>query len=436
MELHAAGPVKIFDTAGIDEEGSLGEKKRRKVLSTLKECDLSIVVINLGHLLGNSQLPLLPNNTKELEELLRWEKLLVERSLQAGAVPVLVFNAPNHVVSDHPKEHLETLKESARKIVDPHHKLSTHSIDIASPASSSSAYDFVEEAAKAAGAAHAVPCLPRRYLSPDAMVFLNIPMDEETPSMRLLRPQALVQEESIRKFATTIAYRMDLNAARSPDKEDVERERRRFLKALQPILKHDGPAIIVTDSQAVDIVHPWTLDVETGRPMVPFTTFSIAMIQRQSRGNLPTFVEGIGALKRLQPGDRVLVAEACNHNRITETCNDIGMVQIPNKLQASVGGSPGNHIDGEGTKGIVIEHAFGREFPELDDPESGGLKRFKLAVHCGGCMVDAQKIVARVSDLREAGVPVTNYGLLLAYAHSPEAMKRALEPWEVQVEHL
>ena len=238
--------------------------------------------------------------------------------------------------------------------------------------------------------------------------------------MRLLRPQALVQEEAIRRFATTIAYRMNLNAARSDDPEVSERERQRFLRALKPVLEHDGPAIIVTDSQAVDIVHPWTMNSTTGKPTVPFTTFSIALVHRQSRGALPVFAAGIEAFSNLQPGDKVLVAEACNHNRITELCNDIGMVQIPQKLQAKVGGS-----------GVQIEHAFGREFPELDDPATGGLGRFKLAVHCGGCMVDPQKIRARVSDLEEAKVPVTNYGLLLAYAHSPDAMRRALEPWGV-----
>jgi hypothetical protein len=77
----------------------------------------------------------------------------------------------------------------------------------------------------------------------------------------------------------------------------------------------------------VDIVHPWTLGAD-GQPLVPFTTFSICMIQRQSSGKLPLFAEGLKAFKALKPGDRVLIAEACNHNRITDICNDIGMVQV------------------------------------------------------------------------------------------------------------
>lgn len=421
MELHAAGPVKLFDTAGIDEEGGLGDKKRRKVLATIKECDLAVVVVSLGQLEASLGAALADDGA--LAEALKWEKLLVEKATSGGAVPVLVFNRhKSHADPEYAAA--EALQERVRRILDPSSTVGVHSARLSSPNATEPLSQFIEDTAKEAGAAHSVPCLPDEYLTPDAMVFMNIPMDAETPSMRLLRPQALVQEEAIRRFATTIAYRMDLNAARSDDPEVVERERQRFLRALQPVLNHDGPAIIVTDSQAVDILHPWTLDPVSKEPIVPFTTFSIAMVHRQSRGALPVFAAGIEAFRNLQPGDKVLVAEACNHNRITELCNDIGMVQIPNKLQARVGGS-----------GVQIEHAFGREFPELDDPATGGLGRFKLAVHCGGCMVDPQKIRARVSDLEDAGVPVTNYGLLLAYAHSPDAMRRALEPWGVESHH-
>ena len=79
--------------------------------------------------------------------------------------------------------------------------------------------------------------------------------------------------------------------------------------------------------QAIDIVHPWTMGVN-GEPLVPLTTFSICMIHRQSGGRLPLFAEGIKAMKALKSGDRVLIAEACNHNRITDICNDIGMIQV------------------------------------------------------------------------------------------------------------
>lgn len=279
---------------------------------------------------------------------------------------------------------------------------------------------FVQTGVAASKGKNSARSLPDWSLTPDSAVFLNIPMDAETPSMRLLRPQALVQEEAIRSWATTTAYRMDLAAARGDDAAAREAERGRFMRAIAPLLAHEGPKLLVTDSQAIDIVHPWTLDA-SGTPLLPITTFSIAMAHRQSGGRLSLFVDGLRAVisegggAGLVASDRVLIAEACNHNRITSDCNDIGMVQLPQKLKAMCGG-----------QGPVIEHAFGREYPEVED---GKLSSFKLALHCGGCMIDAQKMRARLMDMQEAGVPVTNYGLFLSYVHDPKALARCLEPW-------
>lgn len=73
-----------------------------------------------------------------------------------------------------------------------------------------------------------------------------------------------------------------------------------------------------------------------------------------------------------------------------------------------------------------------REYPELSEKSSRSSPKFKLALHCGGCMIDAQKMRARIADMEDAGVPVTNYGLFLSYVQSPDALKRVLEPWGVQ----
>lgn len=96
-------------------------------------------------------------------------------------------------------------------------------------------------------------------------------------------------------------------------------------------------------------------------------------------------------------------------------CNDIGMVQIPNMVAAQC-------------DGVTIDHAFGREFPALDK----GLGSYDLIVHCGACMIDHQKMRARLCDAQEAGVPITNYGLVMSYAYNGhDALRRVLEPWEV-----
>jgi hypothetical protein len=147
-------------------------------------------------------------------------------------------------------------------------------------------------------------------------------------------------------------------------------------------------------------------------------------------------------------GDRILVAEACNHNRITTACNDIGLVQVPaalGRVSGGGGGGGGQAGSGSGGGGLVLEHAWGRSLPGLvgggdgDDatatatstaPAATTPPRYALAIHCGGCMLDRQAVAARLRSLAAAGVPVTNYGLLLAAAGAgPGAVERAVAPW-------
>uniref|UniRef100_A0A7S0MUN0 G domain-containing protein n=1 Tax=Pyramimonas obovata TaxID=1411642 RepID=A0A7S0MUN0_9CHLO len=322
MELHEIGPVKIFDTAGINEAGELGDKKARKTLAALKETDAAVIVVNAVALAQAG------TDAARLAEVLEWEKQLVALGRRYGSTPMLVVNQKrvNGRAVPVPPELMAAIK---RILAPPGGDLLAVQADLSNDAGRQSITNFLQaEILKVKRDGDAVPAIPAQFLSEDAVVFLNIPMDAETPTMRLLRPQALVQEEAIRHFATTIAYRMNLNHARSDNPAEVAHERARFNRALQPVLDHKGPKLIITDSQAVDILHPWTLD-EAGAPLVPFTTYSIAMINRMSGGRLQTFVDGVEALKQLREGDRVLVAEACNHNRITDNCNDIGMVQIP-----------------------------------------------------------------------------------------------------------
>ncbi|WIA39023.1 hypothetical protein OEZ86_005171 [Tetradesmus obliquus] len=436
MELHELGPVKLFDTAGIDEAGQLGEKKRRKTLSALKECDVSVVVVDVQRqqalLRGAGLQESLQESSsssealqRHLQESLKWEQGVLQDAGHYGVVPLLLLN----LKGCRPGPDTQALVRAVQGVLDPSGGQLSLTLDLHDAAADvpGRVASFLQDGVTRSRKRPATRSLPDWALTPEASVFLNIPMDAETPSMRLLRPQALVQEEAIRYWATTTAYRMDLAAARSSDASAVERERQRFMRALQPLLQADGPKLLVTDSQAMDIVHPWTLDA-SGRPLLPITTFSIAMIHRQSGGKLPLFVEGIKALQQLVPGDRVLIAEACNHNRITDHCNDIGMVQIPQKLERLCG------------KGLQLEHAFGREYPDLAEEGSSSSSsgaaqpKFKLALHCGGCMIDAQKMRARIADMEDAGVPVTNYGLFLSWVQAPEAMRRVLEPWGVDMD--
>lgn len=113
---------------------------------------------------------------------------------------------------------------------------------------------------------------------------------------------------------------MDLSRARSPDRVVREAERARFVGMLGRL---PPGSLVVTDSQAVDVVDPWTT-ADAGVGEVDVTTFSVAMIHRMSGGRLQAYVDGLATVLDLREGDRVLVAEACNHVRIPEQCDDIG----------------------------------------------------------------------------------------------------------------
>nr|AGH33866.1 hydrogenase maturase HydF [Paratrimastix pyriformis] len=434
MEFHAMGPVKLFDTAGADEQGGLGSKKLAKTLSALKESDLVIVVVDAF--------------TPGVRSDLKVERELVRHAMELGKSVLVLFNGPAaaHTTPAATSELIRDLTAPFRTQFPQYFQTQTPP----SPSSPSSAPSPSSSSPRAAASRPAagprilsittdlhqpgtgarlvqlieanfparqapgsvLPALPR-----DSTVFLNIPLDEESPTTRLLRPQALVLTHLLNSYANAFAYRMDLTKARSPDPAVRATEKARFLDKIHALqrCRPNGLGLLVTDSQAIDVVHPWTLG-PTGEPLVPVTTFSIALINHQTEGRLAQFIEGLRALETLRPGDRVLVAEACNHNRIAAVCNDIGTVQLPKKFAQRYG--PG---------AIQIDHEFGREFP------IERLAQYRLVVHCGACMIDRQKMIARLDDLKRAGVPVTNYGVLLSYLASPKALARAVEPFGIRV---
>jgi len=372
MEIHTLGPIKLFDTAGIDEKTSLGIKKKQKTIACLKECDLLLLVID-------------PNVfSKENLQIIEFSKKY-QKSL------LLVFNhfktkknPPIHFDLSFPKIHLDLTDKNAKDL------LVNFILNNCTPSNNQK--------------------LLFPYLKKDDIVFLNIPMDEETPEKRLLRPQAFVQEYLIRRFIPTFAYRMDLKKARSQNKHIQSREFLRFQKFLNLLNTSKNLKLLITDSQAIDIIHPWTLD-DKGSPLVDITTFSVIMAHQKA--DLSCFIKGINALEKLESNDKILIAEACNHNRIKE---DIGSVQIPNKIHKHFGENK-----------IQIDHCFGRDFTSFN------LKDYKLIIHCGGCMLDMQKMQSRLNDLKESNIPITNYGLILSYFQSKQAFKRVLKPFNYQL---
>ncbi|KAG2378071.1 hypothetical protein C9374_008693 [Naegleria lovaniensis] len=408
MEIHGIGPTKLFDTPGTDEASELGEKKRQKTITSLKESDLAVVVID-------------PFNSSSVVQC----KWLMNECEKYGKPFCVLFNVSDQKRSEAKVENLSDKLDSIEtelKINEFDQSSGVNKlfcgatcVDLQSPIAHSKCIKFLEDCFRKSKlrmdlgpAPLPTKLLPK--MEEDTTVFLNIPMDEETPSGRLLKPQAMVHEYLLREYSNVFSYRMNLKNARSQDKELVEKERKRFVEMVKSLRDRSKLKLLITDSQAMDIVHPWTIDPETKENIVDITTFSVIMINFMSSGRLPEFLKGIDAFKNLKNGDSVLLCEACNHNRIAD---DIGTVQIPRAIEKRFG------------KGAIqVDTVFGREYQLIKD-----LSQYKLIIHCGGCMIDKQKMNARLTDLAKAGVPITNYGLLLSFLQSEHALARVTKPF-------
>lgn len=222
-------------------------------------------------------------------------------------------------------------------------------------------------------------------LPPGELAVLVVPIDKEAPKGRLIMPQV----QSIRDLLDHDAFCM------------VTKENE--LKASLSRLCRP-PALVVTDSQAFLKV---TADTP---PEVAMTSFSIVFARY--KGDLEELVRGAAAIDGLQEGDRILVAESCTHHPIGE---DIGRVKIPRWLRRYTG------------LNLEFIQYQGHDFPE-------DLASYSLVIHCAGCVTNRREILSRIFVCRQAGVPITNYGVTIAYTLG--IIERALSPFPNALEIL
>ena len=210
------------------------------------------------------------------------------------------------------------------------------------------------------------------------IVVLVVPIDKAAPKGRLILPQVMTIRDALDHDAIAVTVK--------------ERELRACLESLGR-----KPKLVITDSQAF-------LKVDADTPKgIWMTSFSILMARY--KGDLEGFAAGAKAIDSLKIGDRVLISEGCTHH---QQADDIGRVQIPRWLRQAVGGE------------LEFSFSSGKDFPPDFDT-------YKLIVHCGGCMLNPREMCYRQRLASEAGVPMTNYGVLLAKVHG--ILERALEPF-------
>lgn len=218
-------------------------------------------------------------------------------------------------------------------------------------------------------------------IEPLDLVILVVPIDKAAPKGRLILPQQQTIRDILERGALSLVVR------------DTE-----LKSTLDHFLAQDVcPKLVVTDSQAFARV---SKDVPEN---ITLTSFSILF--SRYKGELETQLEGVAALSSIQDDDRILIAEGCTHHR---QCGDIGTCKIPDWIRNYTGKKP------------VFEFTSGTEFP--DDVSS-----YKMVVHCGGCMLNEREMKYRIACCRDQGVPITNYGLLIAQVTG--ILKRSLGPF-------
>ena len=215
-------------------------------------------------------------------------------------------------------------------------------------------------------------------LRPSDFVVLVTPIDKAAPKGRLILPQQQTIRDILEADAIAVVTK--------------EFELRETLAALGK-----KPRLVVTDSQVFAKV-----SADTPRD-VPLTSFSILFARY--KGDLTALVAGAQAVESLKDGDRVLISEGCTHHRQSD---DIGTVKIPRWLRQHTG------------KNLVFEHTAGMKYP-------GDLARYALIIHCGACMLNRREMHYRIHQAQSAGVPIVNYGVLIAFMQG--ILDRCLEPF-------
>lgn len=205
-----------------------------------------------------------------------------------------------------------------------------------------------------------------RLVSAGDVVMLVMPQDIQAPKGRLILPQVQTIRELLDRKCLVMSCTTE-----------------NITSMLQALV--EPPKLIITDSQVFKTVYE--LKPEASR----LTSFSVLFAQY--KGDIDYYIEGANAISQLTEKSKVLIAEACTHAPLTE---DIGRVKIPRMLRKRIG------------EGLQIDMVSGTDFPE-------DLSSYDLVIHCGACMFNRKYVLNRVAQARNQHIPMTNYGVVIAY---------------------
>lgn len=345
-ELLPLGPVTFYDTAGLDDQGDLGELRVKATRKILWRSDVALVVVSE-------------------QGITDYEKKIIDEIRELDIPFIIVFN----------KSDLQTPCDKdlgfCQKNQLPHLIVSAkNNINIFTV--KEAIIDIVPRELKQE------PLLAGDLINEGDWVVCVVPIDLAAPKGRLILPQVQVLREILDSDALGIMVK--------------EKEIDEALSGL-----HRRPALVITDSQVV-------MSVAGDVPEeIPLTTFSILFARY--KGDLAQLIAGAGAIDNLVDGDRVLIAEACSHHPVAD---DIGRVKIPRWMTQYTG------------RDLNFEVYSGHDFPD-------NLEGYKLAVHCGGCMINRVEMLRRIKECQRRNVAITNFGLAISKVQG--VLDRVVQPF-------
>lgn len=331
MELLPFGPVVFIDTAGLDDQGDLGELRVKTSLKILQRTDFAIYVQDI--------------NDKDLS------------NYQETIKNFKRFNIPYLTVVNKIDTVAEREIEDARSI----HKDAI----FVSSTKEDNILQLKDELIKRLQEGEEDPPILGDLIPYNGKVVMVVPIDSEAPKGRIILPQVQLIRDCLDHGIKSYVVR------------DTELE-----SALKDI---DDIDLVVTDSQAFKKVD------EMVPSSIKLTSFSILFARY--KGDLDVFIKGVEKIKELDESSKILISESCTHNHSHE---DIGRVKIPNLLNKHLG------------KKLNYTFRMGHDFP--DD-----VAEYDLVIHCGSCMINKKTMLIRLQLCEEKNVPITNYGIILAY---------------------
>ncbi|MEI6694660.1 MAG: [FeFe] hydrogenase H-cluster maturation GTPase HydF [Bacteroidota bacterium] len=348
MEINGLGPVILIDTAGIDDEGELGQKRIAKSNEVLKTVDLAILLIT-ANTFGEEECNLIA-------------------LFKEYAIPFFVVHNKSDILCLNIELKAKLLHDYNVRAID-FSALHPHNLDQIITA----LQELMPETA------YRSQSLIGDLINYGDTVLLITPIDIEAPEGRLILPQVQLIRDVLDNDGVAIVCK--------------EREIDTYIQTMFP-----RPKLVVCDSQVF-------LKADASVPKdIPLTSFSILLARK--KGDFGNYMNGTPKLAQLKDGDRVLILESCTHH---VSCDDIGRMKIPRWL---------NNFSG---KKLEYEVVSGFNKLTLD------IHEFAIVIQCGGCVLTRKQVINRLKPAIDAGIPVTNYGMAIAFVHG--IYNRAIAPF-------